>query len=516
MKKRNVFNLSRENKFTCNMGQLIPVFADAALPGDKWKMKTDFVLRLAPMLAPMMHNVNAYVHYFKVPCRLLMDDWEKFITGGKNNDDSTPAPVVVSPEGGFQPGSLGDFLGVPTGVAGLESDALPFRAYAKIYNDWYRDENLIDELPMSTGYGKDAITNVDMQRRAWQKGYFTNCLPWPQRGDPVYLPLGQDAPVVGNGITLGLTNGQDNLGIHGVDVPNGQMLGAATGVYGKEVGSTGNGGSSKVGSFGLTTDPTKSGLKADLTSASAITVDALRSAIQVQLFANLVGRAGYRYVEYLKAMFGVTSSDARLQRSEYLGGFKCPIMISEVLQTSSTDSTSPQGNMSGHGIAANQSRVISSYFEEHCIVLGILSVMPKFCQSQGLRRMWSHKTRFDYFVPVLAHLGQQAVLNKEIYAQGTAEDDEIFGYQDRYDEYRQAEDEVHGQFRTTLSYWTMNQKYKTLPKLNKEFVECTPTKDPFAVPTEDVCIVDMYHRVKALRMIPTFGDPGYMDHYYVR
>lgn len=504
MKQRNVFNLSRENKFTCNMGQLIPVFCDAALPGDKWKMKTDFVLRLAPMLAPMMHNVNAYVHYFKIPCRLLMDDWEKFITGGKNNDDSTPAPVIVSPEGGFQPGSLGDFLGVPTGVAGLESDAFPFRAYAKVYNDWYRDENLIDELPMSTGYGKDAETNTALQRRAWQKGYFTNSLPWPQRGDPVYLPLGTEAPVVSNGVQPVLSS----MNLSGSSYP--MQFSANAGLADVVVGK-GHSGDSGAGVLW-----NKTGMKADMTFASAVTVDAVRSAIQVQLFANLVGRSGYRYVEYLKSFFGVTSSDARLQRSEYIGGFKCPIMISEVLQTSSTDSTSPQGNMSGHGIAANQSRVISSYFEEHCIILGILSVMPKYCQSQGLRRMWSHKTRFDYFVPLLAHLGQQAVLNKEIYAQGTADDEGIFGYQERYDEYRQAEDEVHGQFRTTLDYWTMNQKYAELPKLNKEFVECNPTKSVFAVPSEDCCIVDMYHKVKALRLIPTFGDPGYMDHYYVR
>lgn len=514
--KRNVFNLSRENKFTCNMGQLIPVFADEALPGDRWKFKSDFVLRLAPMLAPMMHNVNAYVHYFKVPVRLLFDKWEQFITGGKDNNDATPPPMVDAPaDTGWPVGSLADFLGCPTGVKGLRSSALPFRAYAKIYNDWYRDENLIDELPMSTDEGTDVTTNTALQRRAWQKGYFTNSLPWPQRGDPVYLPLEQSAPVIGTG-TLGLT--MDNTSTFGFGAIDGADIGGV-------LRTSATPGNSPQGTpmnyqdvykgkvIGVSANAASSGLKADLSQASAITVDALRSSIQLQLFGNLVGRAGYRYVEYLKAMFGVTSSDARLQRSEYLGGFKCPIMISEVLQTSATDSTSPQGNMSGHGIAAQSSRVFKTFFEEHCIVIGLLSIMPKAGYSQGLPRRWSRQTRYDYYVPVLAHLGQQAVLNKEIYAQGTEADNGIFGYQDRYDEYRQAEDEVHGQFRTTLDFWTMNRTFDALPGLNKDFVECNPTKRVFAVPTEDVCIVDMYHKVKAIRPLPKFGDPGFMDHY---
>lgn len=520
--KRNSFNLSHEHKLTCDMGYLVPCLCMEGLPGDVIRLQSDFVLRLAPMLAPLMHNVNAYMHYFSVPTRLLLDNWESFITGGKNNDDNTVLPTINSGETGFEVGSLADYLGFPVNVPNLSVSAFPFRAYDLIYNTWYRDENLIDELDISTAEGVDTTTSTTLQRRAWRKGYFTNALPWPQRGESVYLPLGVEAPVVGNGMTLGMTDGTNNLGVTRTRINEVTNAGLAYDVYGDPLGSaSANIGLNGAVSLGVTTDPEKSGLATDLSTATAVTVDALRSAVQLQLFANLVGRAGYRYVEYLKAFFGVTSSDARLQRPEYLGGFKAPIMISEVLQTSSTDATSPQGNMAGHGVSAQRSKIFTKTMEEHCIILGILSIMPKDGYQQGVNRSWLRKTRYDYYVPVLAHLGQQAVLNKELYAQGANvvnDDGEVvdeltFGYQDRYDEYRQMEDQVHGEFRTTLDFWTMNRKFDNLPALNQEFIECNPTKRPFAVTSEHCCIIDMYHRIKAIRPIPKFGDPGFMDHY---
>lgn len=500
--KRNLFNLSHEHKLTCDMGYLVPCLCMEALPGDTLQLRTDFVLRLAPMLAPVMHNVNAYMHYFKVPTRLLLENWESFITGGKNNSDATVLPTVSSGETGFAVGSLADYLGFPTGVPNLSVSAFPFRAYAMIYNQWYRDENVINEIGFSTADGPDTVTNTALQRRAWRKGYFTNSLPWPQRGDPVYLPLGIDAPVEANGERMLFGN---------VPVPNQTVFSPLT--VGPVMAQNNIAMVPGLANSSELYPSRQTGLKTNLTNATAITVDGLRSAVQLQLFANLVGRAGYRYVEYLKSFFGVTSSDARLQRPEYLGGFKCPVMVSEVLQTSSTDTTSPQGNMSGHGVAAERSKMFTSTFEEHSIVIGLLSIIPKDGYQQGVNRAWTRKTRYDYYVPVLAHLGQQAVLNKEIYAQGTSEDDEIFGYQDRYDEYRQMEDQVHGEFRTTLDFWTLNRKFDALPQLNADFISCNPTKRIFAVPSEHCCLVNMRHDIKAIRPLPKFGDPGFMDHY---
>ena len=510
--KRNRFNLKKENLLTCNMGKLVPVYWKETVPGDVFKIAPTVVARMQPMLAPMMSHVDVRLHFFFVPNRLLFDDWEKFITGGKQNNDTTEAPVIEVPEGGFATSSLGDYLRVPTGstAAGAYVSALPFRAYARIYNEWWRPENLKDEIGFSTASGVDSTTNTTLQNANWSHDYFTDCLPWPQRGDPVYLPLGDKAPVYGTG-ALGLKNYDTSSNYLG----NGRLLRNLS-TNAASVIPSGTDVPSGAAAYGVNSDKTKSGLEVDLSSATAITVDALRTAVQIQQNAYLMARAGYRYIEYIKAFFGVTASDYRLQRSEYLGGFKVPMMISEVLQTSETSDT-PQGNMSGHGVTAGSKKAFTKGFEEHGIIMGLLSIVPKSAYFQGLGRDLTRSTRYDYLNPVYAHLGEQLVLNKEVIVTGTSRDDEGFGYIPRYEEYRKDYSEIHGDFRDSLKYWHLAREFDPSdpPTLSAQFVECSPSKRIFALEDESVdsIMVKCYFDVKAIRPLPKFGNPGLMDHY---
>ncbi len=506
--KRNVFDLSFPLKTTADMGQLIPIFCKFAYPGDVFKMNTDIVLRAAPMLAPIMHKVDVYTHFFKVPLRLLWDNWEFFITGGKDNNDASVKPTISFPDGADF-GGLADNLDFPPDVKNSVFDALPFRAYAKVYNDWYYPENYGNPAAMVTTDGADTVTNTAILYRAWKKDMFTNALPSPQRGDPVFLPLGQDAPVslYGSGGALTLASASNNY--------KGQVRASSV------IGGVNQNALSIQGETGTVPDGTffgyDSGISgtADLTSATAITVDALRTAIQTQQWAYLAARAGYRYTEWLRAFFGVKSSDARLQRSEYLGGGVSPIMVSEVLQTSSTDSTSPQGNMAGHGITANRSHTWKTFCEEHCVILGLLSIMPKAGYFQGVPREFTYKTRYDFPNPIFSHLGEQGVKKGEIYYTGTAADDEIFGYTPRFEEVRSYRGQCHGAFRSSLDFWHLDRKFESADdvQLNLHFVECHPSKRIFAVPSEPGFLCYLYHNIRAIRPFPKYGNPGLMDHY---
>lgn len=538
--------LSHGNDLTCEMGKLIPFFCEEALPGDEWKIKTDAVIRLAPMLAPMYGQVDFYTHYFSVPLRTIWDSFEDFITNGLENGTSTAvAPYVVggdpSAEGSkWALGCLTDYLDMAVsdnaGVGGasvsspqgVRFSALPLRAYAKIWNDWYRSEFLQTELSFSKADGLDTTTPLDLQTRCWSRDYLTSALPFTQLGSPALLPIfaNQDIPVriMRDGDkALGLANDQYNyvvLNGRQTDIMNGMVQSSGTsattdfpknvGYNGTTYGTPANSG----GILGLSSDPSASGIKGlvNLFAQSTLNVNEVRLAFQLQRMMERKARSGNRYVEYLASSFGVRSPDARLQRAEFLGGGKSPVMISEVLQTSAGTETSPQGNMSGHGFGASRSHSFRKAFTEHCLVMGILSVMPKATYSQGRPRKWARWTYTDYYQPELAHIGEQAINTTEVMANAT---EGVFGYQPRYEEYRRALSRVHGDFRKSMAYWTLQRQFSsTSVPLNSEFVSCNPSKRIFAAgdAADRPCWISMYMDWKALRPIPRHGNPGLIDH----
>lgn len=493
--KRYKHSLSNTKLLSCDMGELVPCGLTEVLPGDSIQQATSALVRASPLLAPVMHPVNVRIHHWFVPHRLVWDDWEDFITGGPDGDDASVFPTIDMPAStGAAVGSLADYLGVPTGVADLEVSALPFRAYALIYNEWYRDQDLITPLTIDTTSGADTTTSTSLQTCAWEKDYFTSSRPWEQKGPNITVPIGNSADVLGLGIRLeGTPTTFDNT------AQSDDSNTTVTGWRNATAGSPGTNEAQLIVEQGTAGFPN---IYADLTNASGVTVNVLREALALQRYQEARARYGSRYTEYLQYL-GVRSSDARLQRPEYLGGGNQTVQFSEVLQTA--EGTDPVGTLRGHGISAIRSNRYRRFFEEHGYVISLISVRPKTIYGNGLFRTWNRRIKEDFWQKELQHIGQQEVLNKEVYAAHSNPND-VFGYQDRYDEYRRAESTVSGEFRdSTLDFWHMARIFGSDPALNADFVNCVPTERTFAVPDNDVLYIMCRHSIQARRLVAATG-----------
>lgn len=498
--RRSAFNLSYSKSFSCDLGQLIPVMCDEVVPGDKFQIGCECVVRFQPMVTPVLHEVNVFVHYFFVPYRLLDSDWESFITGGEDGEDAstmdrwTPTGGNVTNDDGTTladnaVGSLWDYFGFPTGIVptGATPLAFPRRAYNRVWNEYYRDENVQTEI------SEDSTV---VKNRAWEKDFFTSALPWQQRGTAPALPISGSIPTLFPTASFVATAAASAVTVS--SAADARLFGA------NAQGAANIEGALETGTV-------------NLAGATTFDVADLRLAFQIQKWMERNARGGARYTEFLKNHFGVAPRDERLNRAEYIGGTRMPVIVSEVLQTSESNTT-PQGTMAGHALSASADRCGSYYAQEFGVIIGIMSIMPKPAYFQGINRQWLRTTRYDFYSPEWANLSEQAVIRAELYANAVSNDNNtVFGYQGRYNEMRSKQNMVCGLMRPGVAsslgdYWNIVREFASYPELNETFIRCVPRKEWLAVDNEPACLVHFANRIKAVRPLPIEATPGLIDH----
>lgn len=533
--RRSKFTRPSQHKTTFNTGDLVPIYVDEVLPGDTAIMDMSAIMRMSTPIYPVMDNAFCDIYYFFVPNRLVWEHWREL--NGQNNTTfweqptEYEVPQVTAPTGGWAKGTIADYMGIPTKVENISISAMPFRAYCLIYNEWFRDENLkqpanvnLDDTNQTGSNGSNYITDAQLGgmpcKVAKYPDYFTTALPEPQKGPDVMLPLGESAPITGN-IGVGRIVEDNSLGSLYVNRTGTPTSGTNYLIeYQSSNMPTGDKGTITFQN-GDVYHGRENNLTADLTQATGATINMLRQAFAVQRLYEKDARGGTRYTEIIRAHFGVISPDARQQRPEYLGGNRFPININQVVQNSATDSVTPQGNVAAYSLTGMSKHTFTKSFTEHGFIIGLACVRTDHTYQQGIERFWSRKGRFDFYWPSLANIGEQAILNKEIYAQGTDADEEAFGYQEAWGDYRYKPNRVSGAFRsnyqTSLDAWHYADYYEAQPILGSSWIDETRVNVNRTIAVqdelEDQFIADFYFKNTMVRPMPMYSIPGLIDHH---